>query len=38
MMIASAQKANAEIIYSEDLNNGQLYGNVRAINPFADCI
>jgi len=34
MMIASAQKANAEIIYSEDLNSGQLYGNVRAVNPF----
>lgn len=35
-VIAAAQKAGAAIVYSEDLNDGQAYGSVRVINPFAN--
>jgi predicted nucleic acid-binding protein len=35
-VIAAAQKAGAEIVYSEDLNDGQVYGSVQVINPFVD--
>ena len=34
MMISAAERAGAEVIYSEDLNDGQMYGSVRAVNPF----
>ena len=33
-LIAAAERLGAEIFYTEDLNHGQLYGSVRAINPF----
>jgi predicted nucleic acid-binding protein len=33
-IIAAAHAAGAEIIFSEDLNDGQRYGAVRVINPF----
>lgn len=33
-IIAAAERLNADIIYSEDLNDGQLYGSVRVVNPF----
>jgi predicted nucleic acid-binding protein len=33
-IIAAAENVNAEILYTEDLNHGQKYGSVTAINPF----
>jgi len=36
VVIAAAQKAGAEIGYSQDLDDGQVYGSVRAIDPFVD--
>jgi predicted nucleic acid-binding protein len=33
-IIAAAEVLDAEILYTEDLNHGQLYGKVRATNPF----
>jgi len=34
MIIAAAEQAGAATLYTEDLNHGQFYGSVRAINPF----
>lgn len=34
-IVAAAQALEAEVVYTEDLSHGQLYGRVRAINPFA---
>jgi len=36
MMISAAQKVGAKTIYTEDLNDGQSYGGVIAVNPFCD--
>lgn len=33
-IIAAAEVLEAETLYTEDLNHGQLYGRVRAVNPF----
>jgi predicted nucleic acid-binding protein len=33
-IIAAAERAGAETLYSEDLNDGQRYGNVTVVNPF----
>lgn len=33
-IIAAAEVLEAEVLYTEDLNHGQLYGKVRAMNPF----
>jgi predicted nucleic acid-binding protein len=33
-IIAAAQSLEAPVLYTEDLNHGQAYGSVRAINPF----
>lgn len=33
-IIAAAERLGAETLYTEDLNNGQLYGAVTARNPF----
>lgn len=33
-LLAAADGLNAPIFYSEDLNHGQFYGSVRAVNPF----
>ena len=33
-ILAAAERLGAKIMYTEDLNNGQLYGSVRVINPF----
>lgn len=33
-VIAAAEALRATVIYTEDLNHGQLYGSVRAVNPF----
>ncbi len=34
LIIAAAEKANCEYIYSEDLNSGQVYRGVSLLNPF----
>jgi len=34
-IVAAAQALEAAILYTEDLNHGQTYGRVRAMNPFA---
>ncbi len=34
LMVAAANKAGCSTMYTEDLNDGQKYGNVVAINPF----
>lgn len=34
MIIAAADASGASTLLTEDLNHGQVYGNVRAINPF----
>ena len=33
-IIHAAQVAGAEVIYSEDLSDGQRYGDVRVVNPL----
>ena len=34
-ILAAAEALGSRIVYSEDLNDGQQYGEVRVINPFA---
>ena len=34
LVIQAAQVSGAEILYSEDLSDGQTYGSVRVINPL----
>jgi predicted nucleic acid-binding protein len=34
LILHAAERGNATILYSEDFSHGQVYGNVRAINPF----
>ena len=33
-IIAAAHEGDADLLYTEDLNDGQRYGSVTAINPF----
>ena len=33
-ILAAAEALDAKVLYTEDLNDGQLYGSVRAVNPF----
>ena len=33
-IVAAAEALGARELYSEDLNDGQLYGSVRVVNPF----
>jgi predicted nucleic acid-binding protein len=33
-LIAAAERLNAPILYTEDLNHEQVYGSVRVVNPF----
>ena len=33
-LYAAARALNCEILYSEDLSHGQVYGGVRVINSF----
>lgn len=35
MIVAAAQTSGARELFTEDLNHGQDYGGVRAVNPFA---
>ena len=34
LIVQAAQASGAEILYSEDLSDGQTYGTVRVINPL----
>jgi predicted nucleic acid-binding protein len=34
LIVQAAQTAGAETLYSEDLNDGQVYGSVRVVNPL----
>jgi predicted nucleic acid-binding protein len=34
LMVAAAEAAGAEVLFTEDLNDGQQYGSVVARNPF----
>jgi predicted nucleic acid-binding protein len=34
LILQAAEVAQAEILYSEDLNHRQVYGSVRVVNPF----
>jgi predicted nucleic acid-binding protein len=36
LILRSADQLGCDIVWSEDLNSGQKYGNVTVINPFAD--
>ena len=33
-ILAAAEAHGADIVYSEDFNDGQIYGAVRVVNPF----
>ncbi|MCT8988942.1 PIN domain-containing protein [Chelativorans sp. SCAU2101] len=35
-IIAAAERIEARILYTEDLTHDQLYGSVRAVNPFLE--
>ena len=35
-IIAAAEALGAPVLYTEDLNHGQVYGGVRAVNPFIE--
>jgi predicted nucleic acid-binding protein len=35
-IIAAAERLESPILYTEDLNHGQVYGSVRVINPFRE--
>lgn len=34
LILAAAESGGAEVLYTEDLDNGQRYGTVEARNPF----
>ena len=34
LIIAAAEKANCEYVFSEDLNSGQNYRGIKLLNPF----
>jgi len=34
LIIAAAEKANCEFVFSEDMNSGQTYRGVMVVNPF----
>jgi predicted nucleic acid-binding protein len=36
LILRAAERASCSIVYSEDLNTGQLYGGVEVRNPFSD--
>ena len=36
LILQAAERAGAELMYSEDLSHGQMYGSVRVLNPFLD--
>ena len=36
LVVVAARKADASLLYSEDLNHGQIYGSIRVHNPFLE--
>ena len=34
LIVAAAMQANCDVLYSEDLQNGQRFGNIQVKNPF----
>ena len=34
LVLQAAQASGAEVLYSEDLSDGQMYGSVRVVNPL----
>jgi len=36
MLLTTADKAGASVLWSEDLNHGQVYGGVTVCNPFRE--
>ena len=34
LVVHAAHISGAEVLYSEDLSDGQTYGSVRVVNPF----
>ena len=38
LVIAAAQAAQCQILYSEDMQHGQLVGSVRIVNPFVQAV
>jgi predicted nucleic acid-binding protein len=36
LILQAAERAGADLTYSEDLSHGQIYGSVRVLNPFMD--
>ncbi len=36
LILAAAESGGAEVLYTEDLNDGQEYGSVRVENPFGE--
>jgi predicted nucleic acid-binding protein len=34
LVVHAAQMSGAEVLYSEDLSDGQVYGSVRVVNPL----
>ncbi len=34
LIVANAQTANCEVLYSEDMNEGEVMGGVKLVNPF----
>ncbi len=35
LVVGAAQTCGADVLYSEDLSDGQVYGSVRVVNPLA---
>lgn len=35
-IVAAAEALSAEVLYTEDLSHGQMYGSVRVVDPFRD--
>ncbi len=38
LILAAAERADCDTLYSEDLSHGQIYSGIKCINPFADII
>ncbi|MBR4189602.1 MAG: PIN domain-containing protein [Kiritimatiellae bacterium] len=36
LVVAAAEEAGCDTVYSEDMGNGSVYGGVRVMNPFAE--
>jgi predicted nucleic acid-binding protein len=34
LIVRAAQQANCDVLYTEDLQHGQRFGNLRVVNPF----